>query len=162
MKIHVDSELKSENESSRSKKQQHANATIPKRERKELSRERGRFSVPSSDQICSVWPVASATIVLRVARRTRGMSPVARGTDSMKTYVSTGTRGCSARARARGNISRPIRHRAPTFIVSHGDFSLWVEVAPRHELLTRLILGYAPTYLNSLTYYLALSAHGRW
>ena len=91
-------------------------------ERKEVSRERGRF-------LHQIGSVASATTVLRVARPTGGMSPpVARGFDSMKTYVSACTRGCE-RARAHANISRPIRHRAPTFIVRHGDFSLWVEVA---------------------------------
>lgn len=71
---------------------------------------------------------------------------VARGFDFMKTY----SRSRHPRASARVRPPATIRQRAPTFIVrGAGRFLIVGGGGTRYELLTRLILGYAPTYLNS-------------
>jgi hypothetical protein len=101
---------------------------------------RSHFAIPDSPSIVS-----------RCSQlRERG---VARGFDFMKTY-SRASEPAPTHARAR--IRMRAGARARRYVNAHphslyarqGDFSLYLEVA-RCELLTRLILGYAPTYLNS-------------
>jgi len=98
---------------------------------------RSHFTIPDSPSIVS-----------RCSQlRERG---VARGFDFMKTYSrASGPAPTRARARMRMRARATIRQRAPTFIVRAARRFLIVLEVARCELLTRLILGYAPTYLNS-------------